>query len=32
MAEQKMQVGSFHHQMTTVKDMDEAISIRMCWA
>ncbi len=23
----KMQVGSFHHQMTTVKDMDEAIHL-----
>lgn len=27
MAEKKMQVGSFHHQMTTVKDMDEAIHL-----
>ena len=25
--EKKMQVGSFHHQMTTVKDMDEAIHL-----
>lgn len=24
---EKMQVGSFHHQMTTVKDMDEAIHL-----
>ena len=27
MAEKKMQVGSFHHQMTTVKNMDEAIHL-----
>jgi catechol 2,3-dioxygenase-like lactoylglutathione lyase family enzyme len=27
MAEKKMQVGSLHHQMTTVKDMDEAIHL-----
>lgn len=27
MEEKKMQVGSFHHQMTTVKDMDEAIHL-----
>lgn len=27
MSEKKMQVGSFHHQMTTVKDMDEAIRL-----
>ncbi len=25
--DKKMQVGSFHHQMTTVKDMDEAIHL-----
>lgn len=27
MAEKKMQVGSLHHQMTTVKNMDEAIHL-----
>lgn len=27
MAEKKMQVGSLHHQMTTVKDMDEGIHL-----
>jgi len=27
MAEKKMRVGSLHHQMTTVKDMDEAIHL-----
>lgn len=27
MAEKRMQVGSFHHQMTTVKNMDEAVRL-----
>lgn len=27
MAEKKMQVGSLHHQMTTVKNMDEAVRL-----